>query len=52
MNIMDGRKRMEKNMRLKLDFELHKKFKIKALQDDKTLQEKIIELITKYVEGE
>jgi predicted HicB family RNase H-like nuclease len=41
-----------KNMRIQLEIELHKKFKIKALQDDKTLQEKIIELITEYVEGE
>ena len=41
---------MIKNILIKLDAGLHKKFKMKVLEDDKIMQEKIIELITDYVE--
>jgi hypothetical protein len=43
---------MIKNILIQIDAGLHKKFKMKALQDDKTMLKKIIELITEYVEGE
>jgi hypothetical protein len=41
-----------KNILLKLLPSLHRKFKIKVAQDGTNMQEKIIELITEYVEGE
>jgi predicted DNA binding CopG/RHH family protein len=41
-----------KSILLKIKEKLHRKFKIKVAQDGTNMQEKIIELITEYVEGE
>ena len=41
-----------KTIMLKVEFELHKKLKLKVTNEDTNMQEKIIELIKEYVEGE